>query len=66
MYNMVHKLNEQIFYHGNFKPSNVFYKEGAWVVGECGMVSARVCKYYSKGFKTMFDKQGSIEYTLLG
>lgn len=47
---MVWKLNEQRYYHGNLKPTNVFWKDGAWHVSECGIFSVRINKYYAKGF----------------
>lgn len=64
LYNMVWKLNEQRMYHGNLKPSNIFYKEGGWQVSECGLLSCRINKYYAKGFEPTFDRQKSIQYCL--
>jgi hypothetical protein len=62
LFNMVWKLNEQRFHHGNIKPSNIFYKEGGWQVSECGLPSCRINRYYAKGFGVTFDKQKSLQY----
>jgi hypothetical protein len=64
MYNTAWKLNEQSFFHGNLKPSNIFYKDGGWQIGECGLPSARINKYYAKGFEGIFDKNKSVQYSL--
>lgn len=56
IYNLIYKLNEQGMSHGNIKPSNIFFKDKAWVVGECGLPSTRVNKNYVKGYDHKFDK----------